>query len=966
MEVDAEGGVDVFGDHAARAEDVGPLVLGPPRRAWRDDVGAATTLGDFSDQKSLAPDGANDETDALEPSLSCRTETANGSERVDDLDDLDSCLLVPAGLNRHLRDYQREGVRFLYRLFASGKGGVLADDMGLGKTVQTVAYLGSVLRSPVAIREASATKKPLLALVVCPTSVLTNWEAELRKWGDAMGEGPLENSRGLADRPDARDETFRVARVHGDAKREQWARIVATVELAVDGATARACVPANVALTSYDTFRLNAAQFAEVPWTTCVFDEAHKLKNEKALVYAAAARLPKCAISPRVGLTGTIMQNTYDELWCLLDWACPGSLGEAKAFREYYSSKMQLGQRHGASEYELGVARERANELKKLLRKYVLTRKKKDVLRDALPSKADNVVFCELAPLQLRVYRRLLDTVEFSLLARADEPCDCESGERRARCCHRMPPEGEPAPLWECYHRVDLGDRAHEDGGCKMCPYCLVLPCMTILAKVSNHLELLKPDPALAQTDPHKFQIQTLVAEMALGEDAGMLGGADRPDGDFQRLSSTQHCGKLAALEKLLRLWHRQNDKVLVFSVSTRLLDILERFMTRHGYVFSRLDGSTNQKHRQTVVDDFNASRSTFAFLLSTRAGGVGLNIVSANRVVIFDPNWNPALDLQAQDRSYRIGQRRDVDVYRLLTSGTLEELVYQRQVYKQQQSNVAVDGVEERRYFEGVQGDKEQKGELFGVANVFAEVARGKHVRMKELVERERRAGEGDGDGNEHEGAPAGPPRYRVEKARDRPAEPRATSDERRGADGAKNVAREGGATGAAEADSRPGEADGVLYEHRHDRIVGTTTEAERQRSRRAVLAARRREDRERTERGAAAETGAERARRAGKRVRERFDGDGGGGGGGGGDASSDPRARAAAAALSRAAAETPEACDARDADDVVAALAAHEGVSVAEMGRRLLSGSTGDRAAMLRAFLVAKRADTGVMLFH
>jgi hypothetical protein len=658
------------------------------------------------------------------------------------------------------------------------------------------------------------------------------------------------------------------------------------------------------------------------------------------------------------------MQNTYDELWCLLDWACPGSLGEAKAFREYYSSKMQLGQRHGASEYELGVARERANELKKLLRKYVLTRKKKDVLRDVMPSKADNVVFCELAPLQLRVYRRLLDTVEFSLLARADEPCDCESGERRARCCHRMPPEGQPAPLWECYHSVELGDRAHEDGGCKMCPYCLVLPCMTILAKVSNHLELLKPDPALAQTDPYKFQIQTLVAEMALGEDARMLGGADRPDGDFQRLSSTRHCGKLAALEKLLRLWHGQNDKVLVFSVSTRLLDILERFMTRHGYVFSRLDGTTNQKHRQTVVDDFNASRSTFAFLLSTRAGGVGLNIVSANRVVIFDPNWNPALDLQAQDRSYRIGQRRDVDVYRLLTSGTLEELVYQRQVYKQQQSNVAVEGVEERRYFEGVQGDKEQKGELFGVANVFAEVARGKHVRMRELVERERRAGEGDADGNEHEGATVALPGYRVEKARDTLPEPRATSDERRGADGAQNVAREGGATGAAEADSRPGEADGVLYEHRHDSIVGTTTEAERERSRRAVLAARQQEDRERTERGAAAETGAERARRAGKRARERFDGDGGGGGGG--DASSGPGARAAAAALSRAAADTPEARDARDADDVVAALAAHEGVSVAEMGRRLLSGSTGDRAATLRAFLVAKRADTGVMLFH
>ena len=945
MEVDAEGGVDVFGDHAARAEDVGPLVLGPPRRSEDVDAQGATVadepLREWRERERFFGRASSDE-----PLL--------------------SSLFVPAGLNRHLREYQREGVRFLYRLFASGKGGVLADDMGLGKTVQTVAFLGSVLRSPVAIREARASARPLLALVVCPTSVIANWEAELRRWGEAIG--PPDPAHRSAD-PDGVEgsEPFRVARVHGDCKREQWARVVATVELAVDGATARACVPANVALTSYDTFRLNAEQFAETPWTTCVFDEAHKLKNDKALVYAAAKRLPSPRISPRVGLTGTIMQNTYDELWCLLDWACPGSLGELKAFREHYSSKMQLGQRHGASEYELGVARTRARELKALLRRYVLTRKKRDVLRDALPSKVDNVVFCELAPTQLRVYRRLLDTAEFSLLARADEPCDCESGERRARCCHRLPPEGEPAPLWAQYHSGDLGERAHEEGGCVMCPYCLVLPCMTILAKVSNHLELLKPDPALENTDPHKFRIQSLVAEMALGEDARLLGGADRPDGDFTRLSSSAHCGKLAALEKLLRLWHAQNDKVLVFSVSTRLLDVLERFMTRNGYVFSRLDGSTSTKHRQSVVDDFNASRSTFAFLLSTRAGGVGLNIVSANRVVIFDPNWNPALDLQAQDRAFRIGQRRDVDVYRLLTSGTLEELVYQRQVYKQQQSNVAVDGVEERRYFEGVQGDKEQKGELFGVANVFAEVARGKHVRMRELVEREREAEEGDekrkkgvSEGDEgDEGAPrSARGSFRVEKARDQPGSAggpaRATTP--------LPAAAEGEA--AAQADSRPGEADGVLYEHRHDRIVGTTTSAERERSRRAVLVARQHEDRGAEEqRTSANDFNAEpSARRAGKRAREtlstkRFVG---------GDERSAADSRARVAASSRAAADTPEARDARDADDVVAALAAHEGVSLAEMGRKLLAGSTADRAALLRAFLVAKRADTGVMLFH
>lgn len=91
-------------------------------------------------------------------------------------------------------------------------------------------------------------------------------------------------------------------------------------------------------------------------------------------------------------------------------------------------------------------------------------------------------------------------------------------------------------------------------------------------------------------------------------------------------------------------------------------------------------------------------------FLISTRAGGLGLNLVSANRVIIFDPNWNPAQDLQAQDRSFRYGQRRHVTVYRLLAAGSIEELVYSRQIYKQQLFNIGVNGKFEKRYFEGVQ----------------------------------------------------------------------------------------------------------------------------------------------------------------------------------------------------------------------------------------------------------------------
>jgi hypothetical protein len=121
------------------------------------------------------------------------------------------------------------------------------------------------------------------------------------------------------------------------------------------------------------------------------------------------------------------------------------------------------------------------------------------------------------------------------------------------------------------------------------------------------------------------------------------------------------------------------------------------------------------------MVDDFNSNPSAFVFLISTKAGGLGLNITSANKVVIVDPNWNPAYDLQAQDRAYRLGQTRDVEVFRLISAGTIEEIVYARQIYKQQQANIGYNASIERRYFKGVQDQKDLKGEIFGLANLFA-----------------------------------------------------------------------------------------------------------------------------------------------------------------------------------------------------------------------------------------------------
>lgn len=162
----------------------------------------------------------------------------------------------------------------------------------------------------------------------------------------------------------------------------------------------------------------------------------------------------------------------------------------------------------------------------------------------------------------------------------------------------------------------------------------------------------------------------------------------------------------------------------MIFSYSTKTLDLIENCVKAHGYRFLRLDGSTNTRKRQTLVDKFQNDDSYKAFLISTKAGGLGLNLTAANKVIIFDVNWNPSYDEQAQDRAFRIGQQRDVEVIRLVSQGTVEELMYARQLYKvhlkQQALGVKDKEEEAARLFRGVVGDKNRKGELFGIENLL------------------------------------------------------------------------------------------------------------------------------------------------------------------------------------------------------------------------------------------------------
>ncbi|KAJ3486416.1 hypothetical protein NLI96_g4253 [Meripilus lineatus] len=180
-------------------------------------------------------------------------------------------------------------------------------------------------------------------------------------------------------------------------------------------------------------------------------------------------------------------------------------------------------------------------------------------------------------------------------------------------------------------------------------------------------------------------------------------------------------CGKWMVLETLLKEWKKDpTNKVLIFTKSVKLLEMLDFHLSSQGLGFVKLDGSTKQSDRMPLIDAFHENPDIFVFLISTLAGGTGLNLTGANKVVIFDPNWNPAHDLQAMDRAYRFGQTRAVSVYRLLGAGSIEELIYARQVYKQQQMAVGYTASLQTRYFEGVQREKGREGELFGIRNIF------------------------------------------------------------------------------------------------------------------------------------------------------------------------------------------------------------------------------------------------------
>ncbi|NXN11144.1 RA54B protein, partial [Indicator maculatus] len=391
----------------------------------------------------------------------------------------------------------------------------------------------------------------------------------------------------------------------------------------------------SVLIISYEMLLRCLDQIQAVEFNLLICDEGHRLKNSSIKTTTALTAL---SCERRIILTGTPIQNDLQEFYALIEFVNPGILGSLSTYRKIYEEPIVKSREPSATMEEKELGEKRAAELTRLTGLFIL-RRTQEVINQFLPPKKESIIFCLPTALQLELYRKLLSS-------------------RVIRSCLQGRLENSP-------HLVCIGALK------KLCNH----PCLLFKA-----LKEKSCDPVSDEQD-----------ESSLYE--GVIDVF--PQGYTSDTFSEADSGKLQVLVKLLAAIRElsSSERVVLVSNYTQTLNILQETCKRYGYSSTRLDGHTPVSQRQQIVDTFNGKFSpAFVFLLSSKAGGVGLNLVGASHLILYDIDWNPATDIQAMARVWRDGQKHTVHIYRLLTTGSIEEKIYQRQISKQDLSGAVVD----------------------------------------------------------------------------------------------------------------------------------------------------------------------------------------------------------------------------------------------------------------------------------
>ena len=454
-----------------------------------------------------------------------------------------------------LTNYQLDGLNWIISLYERGLNGILADEMGLGKTIQSIAFLAYLNQFQ---------KKNGYFLVVVPKSTMPNWSRECKLWCPRLNVVVLNPVK------EEREETLELISQH----------------------------KFEVVITSYEGVNICINKLRKIKWEVLIIDEAHRIKNENALL-SKNVRLFQSKF--RLLVTGTPLQNNLHELWSLLNFLLPDIFSSSSDFDEWFNmSGDNKDNKKLEGDVELMEDTEDKNaeivqQLHKILKPFLLRRTKSEVEK-TLPPKKEIHIKVGLTELQKDIYKNLLTR---SLLQTESKTI---------------------------YKNIIMQ-----------------------LRKACNH--------------PYLFE------------------GIEKPNPPPNHL--VIYSSKMRILDKLCNKLYGKSQ-ILIFSQMTRMLDILEDYCNERRYEYCRIDGETSLEARERMISEFTQKESTkFIFLLSTRAGGLGLNLMTSDTVILYDSDWNPQVDLQAMDRVHRIGQTKPVLIYRLLCENTIEEKILERQAMR-------------------------------------------------------------------------------------------------------------------------------------------------------------------------------------------------------------------------------------------------------------------------------------------
>lgn len=483
-------------------------------------------------------------------------------------------------------------------------------------------------------------------LIVAPLATLPNWVREFEKW--------------LPSHP--------VVRFHGPAADRE-----AMFQGPLNPKNRRnADFPFIV--TSYETAIRDRSKLQKLAeFSYIIVDEGHRLKNHRCCLLSALKKIPT---ANRLLLTGTPIQNTLDELWSLLNFVNPTIFDDLSVFQSWFGFK-DIGQK--THEMDI-VTEERKNQtvtkLHNILRPFLLRRVKADVLSE-LPPKKEIIVYSGMSKLQ-EGYAHLIEegTLRDTLLRQGIEDgrtlsqTNKQMNHRKVRCSRGVAQPGSTS-----------------------------FPSLVKELTLAAVCFVLFPVP-LPQNINHPFLFGEPIDPVT-----GVHMGSAHP-GLLVRAS-----GKFALLDRMLERLHRDGHQCLIFSQMTKVLNVMEDYLRWRNWKYCRIDGSTNVDERQRQMDVFNAEKTSgangtrnqaddrnFVFLLSTRAGGLGINLTAADTCIIFDSDFNPFNDSQAMDRCHRLGQTNPVAVYRLLTVNSVDIDMMERQISKKKLERMTIAGGDFRK----------------------------------------------------------------------------------------------------------------------------------------------------------------------------------------------------------------------------------------------------------------------------